>query len=96
MISKNIFYVYIYLDPRKRGKYIYEEFKFNYEPFYVGKGKGDQIKSHLNESRKIFRSVVQIFLYSDSKSLNNLIRFHISFRFNIINDHAPMAVSISS
>ena len=39
----NIFYVYIYLDPRKPGNYIFGDLKFNYEPFYVGKGKNDRI-----------------------------------------------------
>lgn len=34
------FYVYVYLDPRKMGEYIYNEFKFDAEPFYVGKGSG--------------------------------------------------------
>lgn len=34
------FYVYVYLDPRKEGKYVYGEFQFDYEPFYVGKGYG--------------------------------------------------------
>jgi hypothetical protein len=34
------FYVYVYLDPRKVGDYIYGEFKFDAEPFYVGKGTG--------------------------------------------------------
>lgn len=41
------FYVYVYLDPRKSGEYIYDDLKFNYEPFYVGKGRGDRIISSL-------------------------------------------------
>lgn len=32
------FYVYIYLDPRKPGKYEYGDFALFYEPLYVGKG----------------------------------------------------------
>lgn len=34
--SDNIFYVYVYLDPTKPGKYKYGEFEFEYLPFYVG------------------------------------------------------------
>lgn len=32
------FYVYIYFDPRKSGKYKYGKYTFGYEPFYVGRG----------------------------------------------------------
>ena len=35
---ENKYYNYIYLDPRKPGKYTYKNFSFLYEPFYVGKG----------------------------------------------------------
>jgi len=44
------FYVYVYLDPRKPGKYIFDDLIFDHEPFYVGKGKGDRFKVHLYES----------------------------------------------
>jgi hypothetical protein len=39
----NSFYVYIYLDPRKPGKFHYGEYCFDYEPFYVGKGKDNRM-----------------------------------------------------
>lgn len=55
--TSNQYYVYIYLDPRKSGNYSYtdpetgEVFKFYYEPFYVGMGKGKRWKTHLSEAK---------------------------------------------
>jgi len=41
------YYVYVYLDPRKEGSFIYEDILFENEPFYVGKGYGLRINEHL-------------------------------------------------
>jgi hypothetical protein len=41
-----VFYVYIYLDPRKPGKYIYDKYAFDHEPFYVGKGHNNRCYKH--------------------------------------------------
>lgn len=41
------FYVYVLLDPRKPGNFQYGKWKFDYEPFYVGKGKGGRAFSHI-------------------------------------------------
>lgn len=48
------YYVYIYLDPRHPGKFSYDgiDSDFNYEPFYVGKGKKDRFKSHVRKSER--------------------------------------------
>jgi len=44
--NKNRFYVYALLDPRKPGRYVYETWEFDHEPFYVGKGSGNRIICH--------------------------------------------------
>lgn len=41
------FYVYVYLNPLKCGKFKFKKFEFDYEPFYVGKGHGDRYLFHL-------------------------------------------------
>ena len=47
-MNENIYYVYVFLDQMKEGIYNYGgEYMFNYEPFYVGKGKNGRYSSHL-------------------------------------------------
>jgi hypothetical protein len=41
----NKYYVYVFLDPTRPGDYIYGDFKFNHEPFYIGKGCDNRIIS---------------------------------------------------
>ena len=43
-------YVYVYLDPRKPGQFLYEKYTFNFEPFYIGVGQNKRIYDHLAES----------------------------------------------
>lgn len=48
---EKIFYVYVYIDPLKRGSFAYNNlnFSFLYEPFYIGKGHHNRMNVHLQE-----------------------------------------------
>lgn len=56
------YYVYVLLDTRKPGSHQYGTYTFDYEPFYVGKGKGNRWKTHMAEA---FR--VQLGSHKDNK-----------------------------
>ena len=48
---KTNFYVYIFLDPRKPGKFYYGGHYFEFQPYYVGKGKDNRHKCHIKDSQ---------------------------------------------
>ena len=50
------FYTYVYLDPTKNGNFTYSDYKFSHEPFYVGKGKGNQFSEHLRIAKNKIRT----------------------------------------
>jgi hypothetical protein len=44
--SDNKYFVYCFFDIRKSGKYTFNEFSFEFEPIYIGKGKGRRPLQH--------------------------------------------------
>lgn len=46
------YYVYVYLDPRKPGAFLYGDFVFDHEPFYVGMGRRNRLYHHMTGTDK--------------------------------------------
>lgn len=81
--GENKFYAYIYLDPRKPGKFCYKSVCFLYEPFYVGKGHGNRYLKHLikNKIRGLFQNKLKKILSDFSKQ--DLKNYIVLFRNNL-------------
>ena len=54
-----MYYVYALLDSSKKGKYIYDQYSFECEPFYIGKGTGDRIKNTLYDKSLFKRNKIK-------------------------------------
>ena len=57
------YYTYALLDPRKPGAYFYGSSRFDYEPFYIGKGTGYRMTAHFTEAKRLMREM-------DSKTID--------------------------
>ena len=49
-VESNVYFVYCFLDPRKPGYYEFTDFSLDFEPIYIGKGKGDRSHKHRNKT----------------------------------------------
>lgn len=63
-----IFYVYVLVDPRKPGVFNCGKFVSPYEPFYIGKGKGDRFKNHHLRSSVIVKNKISAIKKQTGKS----------------------------
>jgi hypothetical protein len=105
-IMENVkkFYVYALCKGYKKGKFLYDEFAFDYEPFYIGKGHNNRIfrskesgrglkLNILNKHKKMNCSVVTVLLY---ENMNEEIAFAyekhaIKTIGKVIDDNGPLA-----
>lgn len=53
------YYVYVLLDSSKPGNYNYGSYSFEYEPFYVGKGRLDRIKNTIYDKSKFKKNKIE-------------------------------------
>lgn len=63
------YYVYVYLDPTKKGIWECKNFKFEYEPFYIGKGINNRLTRHM-------RNALTLSKYKNSYFHNKLRKMH--------------------
>lgn len=81
-------YVYVYLDTRKPGQYIYQDLKFDYEPFYVGQGKNNRCYSGLKNGGSFYKRNKINKIFSDGfepvvKKIYENIDFEIAVKLEI-------------
>jgi len=65
-------YIYVYLDNRKPGKWNYKDIEFNYQPFYIGKGKKFRINHHLRPGQLNKNTIKNNIIKSIIKETNEL------------------------
>ena len=68
------FYVYAYLDPRKRENFFIEGLPigFLYKPFYIGKGKNSRYIDHLSEAKSLRENRNPERKYNNRYKLNKI------------------------
>jgi hypothetical protein len=89
---KHDYYVYIYLNPEKKGMFYYKRFPmcFLYEPFYVGKGRLDRIYTHLwdkNLNKNINKLKTEKIIELTKKGYN-LYNYINKFKDNMLHSTA--------
>lgn len=88
--QENRFYVYAYLDPRKPGIFQYGECKFDFEPFYIGKGMNDRDKSHIAEANYVLNKNLK----SSNSSKINWSKINIILKIKRLTKESPIILRI--
>ena len=81
------YYVYIYLNPLKKGCLTFSGLTFDYQPFYVGKGCGIRDKAHLFPSSLSKKSLKNNTIKKIIKETGE-IPIHIRLFENLSNENA--------
>lgn len=71
------YYIYILLDTRKPGNYSYNNYSFDYEPFYVGKGCSNRVITHFYEKSLKIKSHKNNKIKNIIKETGNVPKYEI-------------------
>lgn len=82
MYSNDMFYVYVYLNTQRPGKYIYGNIIFDYEPMYIGKGHNNRMNIHLQIAKS-----TKITKFDNSKFIYKLKKL-------LLQEHTPIIIKI--
>lgn len=72
------------MDSSKPGKYVYDNYIFEYEPFYVGKGTGDRIKNTLYDKSPFKRNKINKLISNDIEIISLILVDNISNEESIL------------
>lgn len=83
----NEYYVYILLNPLKSGNYTYGIYSFDYEPFYVGKGKGKRMYYHSVKNKESSKNNIKFGIL---KKINESSRkpIYLKIKENLYEDES--------
>lgn len=73
-----MYYVYALLDSSKKGNYIYGSYLFEYEPFYIGKGKGNRIKYTLYDKTNFKKNKINKLKENSIDIISIIIKDNLS------------------
>lgn len=80
-MNMKLYYIYVYLDPRKPGDFKYGNYNFKYEPIYVGKGKNNRYKKHLyiyNNNNTRFYSKISSIINNGFEPIVEILFYNLS------------------
>ena len=72
------YYIYVFLDSTKQGEYNYGDLKFEFEPFYIGKGKGDRINHSKYDKRTFKRNKIKSIMGKNGSIISLKIRENLN------------------